>query len=65
MGTLGSVTFFRNPNYQAQSITFTYGYPLVDSTWNNYVFLLIENFHNYKVKKKINWNDRISSLKAY
>ena len=64
-GTIGSVTFFRDPNYQAQSITFTYAYPLGDPTWNNYVFLLVENFHNYKIKKKINWNDRISSLKAF
>ena len=64
-GTIGSVTFFRDPNYQAQSITFTYAFPLGDPTWNNYVFLLVENFHNYKVKKKINWNDRISSLKAF
>lgn len=65
MGTISSITFFRNPNYQAQSITFSYNFPLSDPTWGNYVFLLVENFHNYKVKKKINWNDRISSLKAY
>lgn len=64
-GTHG-ITFFRNPNYKAQSITFTY--KSTDGGFDelgNYLYCKVRNFHDYKVKKKINWNDRISSLKTF
>lgn len=61
------VTFFRNKNFEAQSITFNFHGGIYDGDfpgYNQYYHLKVENFHNYKVKKKINWNDRISSFKV-
>ena len=59
-----AITFFRNTNYEAQSITFTYKEGTRD-VLGYYYYCKVENFHNYKVKKGINWNDRISSLKTF
>lgn len=64
-----SITFFRNKNYEAQSITFEYNRtPTFDNRFgdqNNYVYASVTNFKNYKVKRGINWNDRISSFKSF
>ena len=58
------ITFFRNPDYKAQSITFTVnGLTSVESGY--YYYCKVRNFHDYKVKKGINWNDRISSIKTF
>ena len=55
---------FRNPDYKAQSITFTVnGLTSVESGY--YYYCKVRNFHDYKVKKGINWNDRISSIKTF
>lgn len=62
-GTCG-ITFFRNPNYKAQSITFTFKEGIMDEL-GYYYYCKVRNFHDYKVKKGINWNDRISSLKTF
>lgn len=62
------ITFFRNKNFEAQSITFPFHEGIYDNEVPNeevYYYLKVENFHNYKVKKKINWNDRISSFKVF
>lgn len=54
-----AIILYRNKNYEAQSITFTFSY----NPSSSYV-LEVENLHNYKVKKGINWNDRVSSFRV-
>lgn len=64
-GTHG-ITFFRNPNYKAQSITFTFtGKDRVMDQYSYCYYCKVRDFHDYKVKKGINWNDRISSMKTF
>lgn len=60
------ITFFRNKNFEAQSITFIFNPGVYNMDFpNQYDHIKVDNFHNYKVKKKINWNDRISSFKVF
>lgn len=60
------ITFFRNIDYGAQSLTFTYKMGIRDNVFPDQInYIQIPNFKNYKIKKGINWNDRISSLKTF
>ncbi len=63
------VTFFRNKNYGAQSITFDFHESRYDDEFSIdfyiYYYLKVNNLKNYKVKSGINWNDRISSFKVF
>lgn len=65
-GTHG-ITFFRNPNYKAQSITFTFTSEdgFIEEFGGYCYYCKVRDFHDYKVKKGINWNDRISSMKTF
>ncbi|WP_065218105.1 MULTISPECIES: hypothetical protein [Butyricimonas] len=61
------VTFFRNINFGAQSITFDFHDGIYDDEFSTgldiFYNLKVNNFKKYKVKSGINWNDRISSFK--
>ena len=59
------ITFFRNKNYKAQSLSFDYKNGVYDNMWQYYYYVRVPNLKNYKVKKGITWNDRISSFKAF
>ncbi len=58
-GGSSAIILYRNKNYEAQSITFTF----INTPSSMYV-LEVENLRNYKVKKGINWNDRVSSFRV-
>ena len=60
----GGITFFRNPDYKAQSITFTINGIISEESGYRY-YCKVSNFNSYKVKKGINWNDRILSIKTF
>lgn len=51
---VNSITLFRNAEYEAQSITFKF----TDE-------LSVTSLKNYRLKKKMTWNDRVSSLQVY
>lgn len=61
------VTFFRNMNFLAQSITFDFHDGIHDDEFTKgldvFYNLKVNNLKKYKVKRGINWNDRISSFK--
>ena len=62
------VTFFRNKNYEAQSITFDFHDAKYDDEFSigfrTFYYLKVNNLKKYKVKSGINWNDRISSFQV-
>lgn len=59
------ITFFRNKNYEAQSLSFDYKDGVYDDVRHYTYYVRVPNLKKYKVKKGITWNDRISSFKVF
>ena len=49
-----SITLFRDSEYKAQTLTFTFDDELS-----------VTSLKNYRLKDKMTWNDRVSSIRVY